>query len=685
MNCLFRTENLKRVLRGLTAAVIAALAFACPRSAMAEDPGAGELVREAGNAATEEARLDALRRLETLPETDVRLAQDAGRLAGFVEQWVAEPRLDFFWRDFRKEENYDFGIAADSPLHPLTCLYRGRMMLWANLEFGGYANPERWEKARRWFAIAHDAHPDNPVLRMHLGQALPAPNLPAPHPDAPAWANAQRAALEQLAGIIHWWIDHRMAEDGQYGGGWGDDCEMWRWWTPVLLGFEDPKINAAQARFSAALLGQPHMRGGYTSKVYDVEHTSEDTSDAITPMMHLDPENPEWRERVMRLADLFENLWTGVNDRGFRQFKSTYFSDTKVDPSPARACDTAYHPRAMQPALLLWQRTGDTRLGRLFTAWMDTWADAAARNGRGKPAGVLPGAVHWPDGEIGGLGPDWWDPQNHDEPGLYRWPGPVAMLANTLLLAHHMTGGDKYLASIRDMAAMRLRHAGSPPGEPQEAGGEAWCAARMGWLGGVLGKYRLATGDTGFDALLARDAPPYLSLRLNGERGPLEAALDQTARALSINFEGYTSEVRYTDRVLRFPSIFERGKLFTEGVPGIPSPDSGLLYATVTGDPGDAGYFPLNAVRWRTPAKDLAALVTDSGTDRFAAELFHFGDTPRDLRMELLLLAPGEYRLRVDCGGDTKESTLAVAAPRPEVTVTLPGGQLAQLFITRES
>ena len=31
-----------------------------------------------------------------------------------------------------------------------------------------------------------------------------------------------------------------MREDGQYGGGWGDDCEMWRWWAPVLLGFDDP-------------------------------------------------------------------------------------------------------------------------------------------------------------------------------------------------------------------------------------------------------------------------------------------------------------------------------------------------------------------------------------------------------------------------------------------------------------
>ena len=74
------------------------------------------------------------------------------------------------------------------------------------------------------------------------------------------------------------------------GGGWGDDCEMWRWWVPVLIGFDSPKIAAAQARFSKALMNQSHMKSGYTTRMSDVEHTAEDSADAITPMMHLDPE-----------------------------------------------------------------------------------------------------------------------------------------------------------------------------------------------------------------------------------------------------------------------------------------------------------------------------------------------------------------------------------------------------------
>ncbi|MGI6418520.1 MAG: hypothetical protein ACOX1P_22965 [Thermoguttaceae bacterium] len=43
---------------------------------------------------------------------------------------------------------------------------------------------------------------------------------------------------------------------------------------------------------------------------------------------------------------------------------------------------------------------------------------------------------------------------------------------------------------------------------------------------------------------------------LTGDRAPLAAALASAALAFSYNFERYTGEVRYTDRVLRFPAVF---------------------------------------------------------------------------------------------------------------------------------
>ena len=94
------------------------------------------------------------------------------------------------------------------------------------------------------------------------------------------------------------------------------------------------------------------MAKGYTNRVSDVEHTGEDSGDAGTAMMHIDPDNPIWQERALTIGRLMETLWTARNDRGQLQFKSTYFSSEVVDTSLHRACDTIYHPRAVQPTLL---------------------------------------------------------------------------------------------------------------------------------------------------------------------------------------------------------------------------------------------------------------------------------------------------------------------------------------------
>jgi hypothetical protein len=112
------------------------------------------------------------------------------------------------------------------------------------------------------------------------------------------------------------------------------------------------------------------------------------------------------------------------------------------------------------------------------------------------------------------------------------------------------------------------------------------------------------------------------------------------AEALRINFEGYTSEVRYTDRVLRFPSLFTGNGILGKADATIRRPDPSLLYSMVTGDPGDALYFPLNAVRWLTPPRNIAVLVTESKASRFSAEPFGFGERKRSISAEFYLLEP---------------------------------------------
>ena len=264
----------------------------------------------------------------------------------------------------------------------------------------------------------------------------------------------------------------------------------------------------------------------------------------------------------------------------------------------------------------------------------------------------------------------------------------MSLMTHTLLLTHHMTGQAKYLEPIRSMADIRPKYLGSPPENEPAAGTEAWCAARLVGLSSVITKYRFLTGDTEFDELLAREMSPYMRFRLHGDPGPLLSALQENAEALRINFEGYTSEVRYTDRVLRFPSLFTGNGIPGEPVAAIRTPDPSLLYSMVTGDPGDALYFPLNAVRWLTPPRDIAVLVTESTAGEFSAELFGFGQRQRTMSAEFYLLEPGRYKLTItagDNGGRQSPETyeFSVKNRRTRVNFKLPPRKPCVLHISR--
>ncbi len=680
-----RTRQEMRRLRAPRLLAAAILALAAGAGA-APAPDALALIRRAGSAEDETARLKILRDLRAAPALDAQLAADLDRMIAFVERWNGESSLyRWFDKEIRTTVDYKFSLGAGSPPEPLACFYRGRMLTWVVNEYGniiGYHEERRrfLDRAVRDFRIAAAAFPENRVIRMYLGEPVP-PSVEYPAPaGAPAWAAFQREGLERLADIVLWWIRNRLGKNGEYGGGWDDDCEMWRHWVPLMIAFEYPEVEAAQAFFSRALLSQDYMKDGYTSHVYDVEHTAEPSSDTITPMMHLAPDDREWKERALRIAALMRERWCGRNERGMLQFKSTYFSAQRVDGDPARACDTPYHAVAVLPVLVLWLRTGDPELTALFSAWLDTWVDAAARSERGKPAGVVPAAIRWPTGEPAGPGPNWWDPRHHGEPKLYEWPSAVSMHMDLLLLAYHMTRQERYLAPIRSMAAIRLAWLKEGGGEKAEPGSARWCGSKLGFLAGTLAKHKLLTGSAEFDEILARD---YASLSISegeAERKSLTRALSRNAEALRINFPGYTSEVRFTDRVLTFPRLFGADMMFAEEVPAAsrrPQPE--LLYATATGDRGSFGVFPVNAVKWLTPPRDIAALVTRAGRDGLTAELFHFGEAPRAMGAELYLLAPGEYELTLaDPAGAALAPPAAfrAAGPRTRIRFELPARRL---------
>jgi hypothetical protein len=333
---------------------------------------------------------------------------------------------------------------------------------------------------------------------------------------------------------------------------------------------------------------------------------------------------------------------------------------------------------------LLWQRSADPELGSLFGEWLKVWIDAAADSRNGKPAGVLPSAIHWPDGAIGLEGRPWWEPfsPGHND-ALYNWPGATRLMTSTLLLAYQMLGDEQYLAPIRSMAELRMRWIESSGREAAEPGSAAWAAERMGgFLPDVLAKYRFLTGDDQYDDLLSEDASGYVRYRLNGNSSALLRALERNAAAFRTNWEGYTDEMRWTDRVMSFTSNYLR---YFPGAP--PRPDVSILYSTATGDPGTPGVFPMNRVRWLTSAREIAAMVTDWGEDHLEAELYHFGNSPREMGAEFYLLKPGKYRLELRIAGADRtvfERDIEVTGARTTGGFRLPAGELCRLRMIRK-
>jgi hypothetical protein len=172
--------------------------------------------------------------------------------------------------------------------------------------------------------------------------------------------------------------------------------------------------------------------------------------------------------------------------------------------------------------------------------------------------------------------------------------------------------------------------------------------------------------------------------RLTGEDRGLVKALSRNAQAFRSNWEGYTSEMRWTDRVISFSRNYLQ--YLPEPAPPPPSPE--ILYATATGDPGNPLVFPLNAVRWLTVPREMAALVVESGRTSFRSKLYHFGTEPRWMGAELYLLEPGRYQLSVSGQGSRElltAQTVEVRTARTRVSFTLPSRILCVVELKREA
>ena len=176
---------------------------AAPYPAKADNATLEQIILEAGNSDDDALRLQILKRLQAIPDLNVPLDVEVNRVVALVERWNNDWQLfQWFHREIRSTVDYDFSVRTDSPLYPITCIYRGRMLVWTANEFGnilGYHDERRrfFDQAVEKFQIAAKSFPENRIVRMYLGEPFPPAKLYSSVPSAPAWAVYQREGLER--------------------------------------------------------------------------------------------------------------------------------------------------------------------------------------------------------------------------------------------------------------------------------------------------------------------------------------------------------------------------------------------------------------------------------------------------------------------------------------------------------
>jgi tetratricopeptide (TPR) repeat protein len=552
------------------------------------------------------------------------------------------------WGERRRiAENLLSQVPPQDPLFYQALLNQGRIFYWVGQKSG---SSHEFTKASACFLKVQEVFPGSALVRMYLGERLPWGNTyREPVDNAPAWAQRQREALARINDIIGFWMDRRQEASGEFGGGWGDDVEMMRWWAPAAFVTGSDKVTESMTRLADGLWTKSGIiADGFFRGVAEVQYAAEPTSDTLPAMMALKFGDPVYVERCLATGYLMDSLWTNFNPKGHRLFKSVDLGSRGIGQDTKRALDVPYHARAVLPAHWAAWYARSPRFLYLFREWADSWVAASQRKDKNKPPGVPPAAIAFATEELGGYEATWFNPKLG--PIYYNFPGGVEILFEHLLATYQLTREDKYLIPIESCLAL-LRSSLDSQETKGMVGGSQWVARVLqssDSLGDVWSKWRLLSGKRVFDDYLKRYGSPYVKWYLTGDKRFLVEGCQTVIGSIDHNFELLTSEVRYTDRVK---------------VSGVPH-----LLAMGTGGPGLPNAFPCWKVTWQTHTKNFAALVLQEEKQPLPGDqtsvralAYNFESDPLNVQVWLWSLMPGRYEMAIgpDTDGDDRMDFMA--------------------------
>ncbi|MDO8542215.1 MAG: hypothetical protein Q7S40_17385 [Opitutaceae bacterium] len=558
---------------------------------------------------------------------------------------------------------------AAFPLRPRALWLRARLLYWIEVEQHLAKDKEAF---LRDIATLRATHPEHRLIAMYAGEKVDEPDPwdnYAPPVGAPAWSTSQFEALQRLRDVAHYWIDERQIPNGELGGKPDDDVETLRWW-PTLMFSGDGKVTEAFARMAEGVWFSKHVHRGYSKEPRDVEHSAEFVADTV-PMMALITRSDLWIDRLAWSHGHMRDLWTGRNTRGELQFKSAWIGATAIQAEPPKNRDVSMNARATKAVrFFAWLRK-DAAAEKLLHEWSRTWARAALRTDKGKPAGLFPASLRWPDAAINGDEPSW-----HRAAMFWHYFDWTAdgLLYDQLLYSWLRTRDAELLKPMEETLRFLNGWADATRRSRQPEGSAGWAADRLfrsADFWGVVAQWRLETADTRFDSLLKQHAPPYLRFRLTSDAQSLAAGIEKSMLAhLRYNTPLRTTEVLFTDRIHVARDV--------DNWSGVD-----LVVAMLTGNHVPDGMSPYYHVAWERAPQTFTALVRAASERELSADVFLHQRQPAGITVRLFRLMPGDYQLTLSAGAHVllkRDET--IAAPDHRLNFDLPGHTVVRLQLT---
>lgn len=523
------------------------------------------------------------------------------------------------------------GLTVDGyPLQTRFAWELGKIAFWMWVEEHAPVNKTR---ADSLFAWLYRYYPKHELLREYMG------NNPWPDPVKigsvdtvhPAWAVYSDQALQSVNSLINFWVTNRQASNGELGGKYDDDVEILRWWPVSILASGNDTALMGMKRLVDGIWNSGWIYKGFSKKVRDVEHSSEPVSDTQPLMIGFEFGNPVYVERCMESIKGIRDLWTGMNSRGHRHFKSGWYSSTRIDTTPPKDCDLPMNARTVNALRwLAWYNQHPFAL-QFLREWGDAWLEDCLRTDNGKPYGVVPSAIRYSDDAIGGHADNW------HHPGLfwryYDFNGGIHIL-NQLLVTWILTSEDKYLEPIYS----GIRIIGSYTDDQilqAEVGSEAWVAGVLKKSDGfaqTLEQWRLYSGDNRYDSLLTKMGSDYLKYRLTGDKELLSNGAYRILEGSQRNRKLLTSEGMFTDRI----EIGDMHKAEDWG--------TDFLQSMYLGNTTSSGFFPFYRISYEGFPKAFSSLVLENTSNHLRVLVYNLDTVSHSGQINLWMMKPGLYQ-----------------------------------------